>query len=98
MDPSTGLQAEAFHTINHTVLDQISAAIMDTLAKMRTIKTAKTSIATTIETEVTSRMHGMTRTIIDSKTGMKISKIKTGSTTEENQQNINTAGTNPEHK
>ena len=97
MDPLTGLQTEAVCTIHHTILDQISEPIADTPATMRTTQTAKTTIGTTIETGYqqnvlyNQRNNGF-------QTGMKIIKIGTGSTTEENQQNTNTTETNAEHR
>ena len=98
MDPLTSLQAEAVHTIHHTILDQISEPIADTLATTRTTKTIKPTVGTTVETETTRRIHGTIREIMAIKTGIKIIKIGTGSTTGDDQQNISTSGTNPEHR
>ena len=50
------------------------------------------------ETEVTSNNRGMNREIRTTQTGMTITKIETGLTTEEDQTNINTTGTNTKLK
>ena len=94
----TDLQAEAAHTIHHTILDHISETIVDTQAAMKTTKTDKVSTGTTIETEDTNRTHDMIREIMTFRTGMTIIKIETGLTTEDDQPNTNTTETNPEHR
>ena len=96
MDLLTDPPAEIVHTIHHTILDQISETIMDTQAKIT--RTDKVSTGTTIETEVTSKIHGMTKQIMSFKTGMTTTKIEIGLTTEDDQPNTNTTEINPEHR
>ena len=98
MDLLTDLQAEAAHTIHHTIRDQISEKIADTQAAMKITKTDKLTTGTTIETEGTNRTHDTTREIIAFRTGMTIIKIETGSTTEDDKPNTNTTETNPEQR
>ena len=98
MDFSTDLPAETVLTIHHTILDQISETIVDTQAAMKITKTDKVSTGTTIEIEDTNRTHGTTREIMDFRTGMTITTIETGLTTEDDQPNTNTTQTNPEHR
>ena len=105
MDHSTDHQAKIIHSIHHKTLDQITgAAITQTTM---TATTDRTTTETTAETEVTSNNQGMNREIRTSQTGMTIAKreigtiiitIETGSTTEEDQTNINTTGTNTKLK
>ena len=71
MDPLTDLQAEAVHTIHHTILDQISETIADTWAATKKTKIDKVTVGTTIETGVTNRTHNMTREVMASRTGIK---------------------------
>ena len=72
-----------------------------------TATTDRTTTETMAETEVTSNNQGMNREIKTSQTGMTITKIEigmtiimieTGSTTEEDQTNTNTTGTNTKRK
>ena len=98
MDLSTDPPAEIVHTIHHTILDQISETIMDTQAEMKITRTDKVSTGTTIETEGTSKIYGMTKEIMSFKTGMTTTKIEIGLTTEDDQPNTNTTEINPEHR
>ena len=105
MDHLTDHQAKIIHSIHHKTLDQITeAAITQTTM---TATTDRTTTKTMAETEVTSNNQGMNREIRTSQTGMTIAKIEigtaiitieTGSTTEEDQTNINTTGTNTKLK
>ena len=97
MDPLTEHPAETIHTIHHTILDQISEIIADTQAAMKITKTGKVSTETTIEAEGTNRTQGMTREM-GFRTGMTTTKIEIGLITEDNQTNINTTETSPEHR
>ena len=60
--------------------------------------TDRTTTETMAETEVTSNNLGMNREIRTTQTGMTITKIGTGSTTEEDETNTNTTGTNTKLK
>ena len=60
--------------------------------------TDRTTTETTAETEVTSNNRGMSREIRTTQTGMTITKIETGLTTEEDQTNTNTTRTNTKLK
>ena len=98
-DPLTDHPATAgtVHTIHHTILDQISEAIADMQVTMKTTKTDKVSTGTTIETEGTNRTQDTTRGT-GFKTGMTVTKIEIGLTTRDDQININTTETSPEHR
>ena len=97
MGPSTDLPAIAetthkiCHIIYHTILDQISEAIVDTRI-MKAAKTDRTSTEATTETEGTNKTTSMTRGM-GSKTGMTITRTETGSTTGDDQTNTNTTKT-----
>ena len=60
--------------------------------------TDRTTTGTTAETEVTSNKQGTNREIRTTKTGMTIIKTETGLTTEGDQINTNTTGTNTKLK
>ena len=60
--------------------------------------TDRTTTETMAETEVTSNNRGTNREIRTTQTGMTITKIETGLTTEEDQTNTNTTGTNTKLK
>ena len=96
MDHLTDHQAEISHLIHHKILDKITEAAI-TQATM-TDTADRTTTGTITETEVTSNKQGMNRKIRTTKTGMTIIKIETGSTTEEDQTNINTTRTNTKLK
>ena len=96
-DSLTDLSAETVHTIHHTVLNQISETIVDMQAAMKIIKTDKASTGKTIETEGTNRTHGTTRGM-GFKTGMTTTKIEIDLTRGDDQTNISTTETNPEHR
>ena len=96
MDHSTGHQAKIIHSIHHKILDQITEAAI-TLVTM-TGTTDRTTTETMAETVVTSNNQGTNREIRTTHTGMTITKIETGSTTEEDQTNTNTTGTNTKLK
>ena len=63
-----------------------------------TSTTDRTTTETMAETEVTSNNRGTKREIRTTQTGMTITKIKIGLTTEEDQTNTNTTGTNTKLK
>ena len=60
--------------------------------------TDRTTTETMAETETTNNNQGMNREIRTTQIGMIIIRIETGSTTEGDQTNINTTGTNPKPK
>ena len=60
--------------------------------------TDRTTTEIMAETEVTSNNQGMNREIRTTQTGMTITKIETGLTTEEDQTNTNTTGINTKLK
>ena len=96
MDHSTDHQAEIIHSIHHKILDQITEAAITQVTMMDT--TDRTTTKIMAETEVTSNNRGTNRETRTTKTGMTIIKIETGSTTEEDQANTNTTGTNTKLK
>ena len=63
-----------------------------------TATTDRTTAETTTETEITNNNKDMNREIRTTQTGMTITKIETGSTTEGDQTNINTTETNTKPK
>ena len=96
MDHLTDHQARIINSIHHKILDQITEATISQVTTMGT--TDRTTTETMAETEVTSNNQGMNREIRTTQTGMTIAKIETGSTTEEDQTNTNTTGTNTKLK
>ena len=60
--------------------------------------TERTTAETMAETEITNNNQDMNREIRTTQTGMTITKIETGSTTEGDQTNINTTETNTKLK
>ena len=78
------------------ILDQITEAAITQITMTGT--TDRTTTETMAETEVTSNNRGMNREIRTTQTGMTITKIETGSKTEEDQTNTNTTGTNTKLK
>ena len=95
-DHSTDHQAKIIHSIHHKILDQITEAAITQVTMTGTID--RTTTKTMAETEVTSNNRGMNREIRTIQTRMTITKIETGSTTEEDQTNTNTTGTNTKLK
>ena len=63
-----------------------------------TATTERTTAETMAETEITNNNQDMNREIRTTQTGMTITKIETGSTTEGDQTNINTTETNTKLK
>ena len=96
MDHLTDHQAKIIHSIHHKILDQVTEAAI-TQATM-TATTDRTTAKTTTETEITNNNKDTNREIRTTQTGMTITKIETGSTTEGNQTNINTTETNTKPK
>ena len=95
-DHSTDHQAKIIHSIHHKILDQITEAAITQVTMMGT--TDRMTTETAAETEVTSNNQGMNREIKTTQTGMTITKIEIGLTTEEDQTNTNTTGTNTKLK
>ena len=63
-----------------------------------TATTDRTTAETMAETEITNNNQGTNREIRTTQTGMTITKIETGLTTEGDQTNINTTETNTQLK
>ena len=89
-------RSKIIHSIHHKILDQITEAAITQVTMTGT--TDRTTTETMAETEVTSNNRGTNREIRTSQTGMTITKIETGWTTEENQTNTNTTGSNTKLK
>ena len=96
MDLLTDLQAGTANLIPHIILDQITEIIVTPATMTHT--TDKDTTGKTIETEDTNITQDMNRETKTTRTGMIIIKIKTGSTTEGDQTNINTIEINQKHK
>ena len=96
MDHSTDHQAKIMNSIHHKILDQITEVSITQVTMTATPD--RTTTETMAETEVTSNNRGTNREIRTTQTGMTITKIETGSTTEEDQTNTNTTGTNTKLK
>ena len=97
MDLLTDLPTEAVPITLHLILDQITE-ITTAIPSAMTHTTDKATTETTIETEATNRIRGMTKETRTTKTGMTITMIETGLTTEDNQINTNTTETSRKHR
>ena len=92
----TDHQAKIIHSIHHKILDQVTEAAITQATMMATI--VRTIAETMAETEITDNNQDMNREIRTTQTGMTITKIETGSTTEGDQTNINTTEPNTKPK
>ena len=99
MDLLTNHQVETTHLTLHKTLDLVTETTATPAAMTCTTRTAdKATTGTTTGTEVTSRTSDMNKEIQTTKTGMIITKIEIGLTTEGDQTNTNTTETNTRHK
>ena len=97
MDLLTDLPIEAVLITLCLILDQITE-ITTAIPTTTTHTTDKATTEITIETEATNRIQGTTKETRTTKTGMTITRIETGLTTEVDQINTNTTETSQKHR
>ena len=96
MDLSIDPQAETAHLTPQIIPDHITETTVTPVTMIHT--TDRDTTETTTEILDINTSQDTNREIKTTKTGMIITKIETGSTTEGDQTNTNTTETNPKHK
>ena len=96
MDLSIDPQAETAHLTLQIIPDHITETTVTPVTMIHT--TDRDTTETTTEILDINTSQDTNREIKTTKTGMIITKIETGSTTEGDQTNTNTTETNPKHK